>query len=113
MVKVFLRLSSEGLLRECRVKGHAESGEKGHNLICAAVTVLVRTAVRTLENRNEPGLEGEAPEPGELGFKLNSQDSEPSPRLQGITDFLLTGLLDLQEEYPEDCRVYLDRQGKE
>ena len=50
LVEIFLDLSAAGLVRHCLVRGHAAGSGKEANLVCGAVTVLVRTAARTLES---------------------------------------------------------------
>ncbi len=103
MIKIILQLSETGLITGCDVRGHAETGRKGEDLVCAAVSVLVRTAARTLEQQNDVILEGKASEPGKVGFSLVSFRPGIELWLKGLGDVLMTGILDIQDEYPESC----------
>jgi len=114
LVEIFLDLSADGLLRHCLVRGHAAGKGKGGNLVCGAVTVLVRTAARTLESCPGLALEGQAREPGDLQFSLPERfPAGLEGWISGVTDSLLTGLLDIQDEYPRECRLTINRQDKE
>lgn len=110
MINVTLVRSEEGLVLGCRAEGHAGFGKKGYDLVCAAVTVLIRTAARTMESRDRVVLEGTAPEPGLAGFRLVAFDRYDKDWLLGLGDGLMTGLLDIQEEYPGFCQVEIVRE---
>lgn len=108
MLEAELTFTSGGVLSFCRVSGHAEGVGKtgdglsdgGFNLLCAAVSVLSRTAARTLEGRPGLTLKGEAPKPGNLWFRLERWDLRDEDWLKGVGSYLLTGFKDLEEEYP-------------
>ncbi|MBI9102800.1 MAG: ribosomal-processing cysteine protease Prp [Spirochaetales bacterium] len=107
MITISLKLSAEGIVELCKVVGHAGAGKKGEDIICAAVSVLIRTAGRTMEGKEGVTLEGVAPDPGQAGFRLISFQKSEREWLKGLCDGLVTGLLDVQEEYPEFCHVDL------
>ena len=106
MIRASLDFASGGILSSCRVTGHAcfisqDEIKPGENVLCAAVSVLLRTAARTLEQHPEIRISGEAPDPGNFWFKIESWPPEQKGWLKGLSDFLVTGFSDLKEEYPE------------
>lgn len=48
---ITVEYSTYNIVRELRVAGHSGSAPKGEDLICAAVTILVRTLVAMLQRR--------------------------------------------------------------
>ena len=101
MLKILIRLDTDRVLREIRASGHAGDDAKGHNTVCAAATSLIRSACRTVTCDSEIKSMFSAPEPGQLDFSIHHYESLKSEWLKGITDYLLTGLTDLDNEYPE------------
>ena len=110
MIELRVNLYRDGCLKGFQASGHAGSGKKGEDIVCAAVTVLLRTAARLISG--EKGLEtgGEALGPGEMTFFLISMPAEYREWVKGITDFLLGGLLDLKDEFPDYLTI--DISGK-
>ena len=83
------------------VEGHAQSGKKGEDLVCAAISALTMTLEATLKVQDSI-----------ISFVLKNQEkarfhayiSPKSPlRAQAMVIFetIATGLLALAEEYPE------------
>ena len=69
--------------------------------MCAAVTVLFRTAARVLQLQPDIRIRGSAPENGTMELQI---EELPAPRRQwliGLSDFLIRGSRDLQEENPK------------
>ena len=89
------------MLREIRASGHAGDAAKGYNTVCAAASSLIRSACRTVNNDSDIESLFSAPEPGQLDFSIQKYEILKSEWLKGITDYLLTGLTDLDNEYPE------------
>ncbi|MDR2404704.1 MAG: ribosomal-processing cysteine protease Prp [Spirochaetaceae bacterium] len=104
MVRIEVVLDEEGLLVSCGVSGHAGAGPRGSDVVCAAVSVLVRAAVRTLSGREGIRVRGDAPERG--AFWLETDYSAAGrERLSAVGAFLLEGLRSVTESYPEYCRM--------
>jgi uncharacterized protein YsxB (DUF464 family) len=93
VLRIAVELSPGGLLRKFRARGHAGGAKDG--LACALATLLLRTAGRTFED-HRLNFEGEASASGAMSVVLDD-DSE---WLEGVSDFLLRGLCDLEEEFP-------------
>ena len=92
--------------------GHADFGdndgkpEKGGNIVCAAVTILLKTAVLSLSSAQKESsslkVEIRADNPGYLSAKITAFSGDDKPRLQYLLEFLTIGLMAIEAEYP-DC----------
>ncbi|MDR1893372.1 MAG: ribosomal-processing cysteine protease Prp [Spirochaetales bacterium] len=110
MIWISLGFSAEGLLEGCRLRGHAvrEAGTP-YSLICAAASVLVRTAARTLGARPGFILVGEAAEPGLLAFTVQKFPPADKDWLRGVGDTLKMGFEDLLKESPGQVKLEIDK----
>jgi len=95
-------LDESGTLRSCKADGHAGAGRMGTDIVCAAVSVLMRTAVRSLNGRKGITIRWEAPEPGFLSLEAD-YTAEGRDFLFAAGVFLTEGLASVAEEYPEHC----------
>ena len=109
-MKVEIVLDQEGLLRSCRVQGHAGAGKKGSDIVCAAVSVLTRTAVRVLSDREGIKVRGNIP--GRGNFLMEADYTEEGREFLATAGaFLYEGLLSVAEEFPENCTVNIERRN--
>jgi len=97
------RLSTQ--LCRIKVEGHGGEGIPGKDPLCAAVSFAVRTLERSLSQIS--GLKMDAVSIGEGDFSLEVHfiPSEWLERFQGITTFFLTGLGDLEIEFPKAIKL--------
>jgi uncharacterized protein YsxB (DUF464 family) len=97
-----------GFLAGFTASGHAGAGRKGEDIVCAAVTTLLRTAGKVLAG--EPGLtvDGRSPKPGVMHLALEPPPEEKKDWVRGVTATLLRGLTDLAEEYPGRLKLKID-----
>ena len=103
-------LDEAGLLRSCRVQGHAGAGKKGGDIVCAAVSVLTRTIVRVLSVRKDITIRGSIP--GEGNFYMEAEYAPESREfLAGAGVFLIEGLLSVSAEFPDNCKVIIERRN--
>jgi len=108
MIEIEAVLDSNGILKTCSASGHAGAGKTGTDIVCAAVSVLMRTAVRTLSGRKGLTVRCDAPEPGFL-FLETGYTAEGREFLSAAGVFLTEGLMSVAEEYPEHCRLTIRR----
>jgi uncharacterized protein YsxB (DUF464 family) len=112
MIEINATLDEAGLLRSCRVTGHGMAGPQGSDIVCAAVSVLTRTALRVLSGREGILVRGGAPERGVLWMEM---DYTPEGRdfLRGVGMFLQEGLASVATEYPTYCtmNIYTERRN--
>ncbi|MGI5066325.1 ribosomal-processing cysteine protease Prp [Treponema putidum] len=117
MVKIRLLSNAENCFSAFESSGHAGGSyalcgdndgkpEKGGNIVCAAVTILLKTAVLSLSSaqKESSSLKAEilADNPGYLSAKVTAFSEEDKPRLQYLLEFLTIGLMAIEAEYP-DC----------
>ena len=108
MIEIKAVLDESGTLRVCSASGHAGAGLTGNDVVCAAVSVLMRTAVRTLSGRDGITIRCDAPEPGFLFLEADyAEKGREFLFAAGI--FLLEGLASVAEEYPEYCSLSIRR----
>ena len=108
MIDIEAVLDGNGALRTCSSSGHAGAGRTGSDIVCAAVSVLMRTAVRVLSGREGITIRCDAPEPG---FMFLEADYTAAGRdfLSAAGVFLIEGLSSVAEEYPQYCKLNVRR----
>lgn len=98
MIQVLLELDEQKRLLFFEAAGHAYCGLKGHDIVCAAVTALLRTTVQALAAVQSKVT---AEQRGILSFTVVHYDESQTARLQYAAEFLWLGLSSLQREYPQ------------
>jgi uncharacterized protein YsxB (DUF464 family) len=112
MIQVDAVLDTDGVLRSCKASGHAGAGrigflgfqKKGTDIVCAAVTILMRTALDVLSGRKGITIHSDAPKPGFLCLELD-YSAEGKDFLYAIGVFLIDGLRSVAQEYPRNCNL--------
>ena len=104
MVQAELVLDEAGLLKSCRVSGHAGAGKRGNDIVCAAVSVLTRTIVHVLSGRKGITIRGDVPEQGIFWIEAE-YTSDGKDFLLAAGTFLIEGLLSVSAEFPDFCKV--------
>jgi len=110
MIQVDMVLDEAGLLKSCRVSGHAGAGKRGSDIVCAAVSVLSRTFIRVLTGREGVKLRGSIPEQGNFWVEAE-YTPEGREFLAAAGAFLIEGLLSVSAEFPDYCKVVIDRRN--
>ncbi|MDR1986531.1 MAG: ribosomal-processing cysteine protease Prp [Treponema sp.] len=111
MIGIDLALDKAGLLVACGVQGHAQAGPKGNDVVCAAVSVLTKTALRVLSVQEGIRVQGGAAR-GVFWMEL---EYTPQGRdfLFAAGMFLKEGLEAVVAEYPDHCTITIttERRG--
>ncbi|MDR3283614.1 MAG: ribosomal-processing cysteine protease Prp [Treponema sp.] len=107
MIRVILARYADGRFGWCRAEGHARYDAAGKDIVCAAVTILLRTTMETLSRTAGIVVTSDAPERGSLDFSAEAESPADVPeavkaagQLGYAVDFLQAGLLSLQTEFP-------------
>jgi uncharacterized protein YsxB (DUF464 family) len=108
MIEIKAVLDQEGILRSCEASGHAGAGKTGADIVCAAVSVLLRTAMQVLSERKGITIRGDAPEPGLLWMEADYTE-EGRVFLSSTGEFLLAGLGSVAGEFPDYCKLTIRR----
>jgi uncharacterized protein YsxB (DUF464 family) len=104
MVEVVAAVDRKGLLRTCSISGHANSGPMGQDIVCAAVSVLARTATAVLSDRDGVVFSVRSSKRGELNFKADCTEAGEA-FLYAAGVFLVEGLRSVAAEYPVNCSL--------
>lgn len=91
------------------VRGHAVREASGNSPVCAAVTILTRTVVRTLEANTALTVRFNAPEEGVLDLEVLEIPMDQQSWLKGVSDLLYRGLRDLSGDAPGEIVVNEER----
>ena len=98
----------QGLLKSCFISGHAGAGPKGDDIVCAAVSVLARTAFKVLSEKSDIMIHGENPERGKFWMEIGARSTESEYFLAAVGIFLEEGLLSVSREFPNFCTVSIE-----
>lgn len=93
------------------IKGHADSGEYGKDLICSSVSILTYTLAQNVQIKSSL-LESSQIElrEGEASICCTSQSLDGLSAVKVIFDVIVTGIGLLADDYPE--YVHLDVFGE-
>ncbi|MGP1576477.1 MAG: ribosomal-processing cysteine protease Prp [Treponema sp.] len=97
MIDIRVELDESGALCAVTASGHAGCAARGYDIVCAAVTILLRTTVSALADISP---EVQAEHRGFLHFSIHSCSQDDIPRLRYAADFLWLGISSLAAEYP-------------
>jgi len=111
VITIRVVLDDAGLLKSCDVRGHAGAGKQGHDIVCAAVSVLVRTALAVLSGREGITVRGGAPQRGEFTLEVAAQNGAGRDFLAAAGAFLIEGLESVAGEYPQNCSLTIERRN--
>ena len=106
MIEIRIALDQGGNLKSLKAEGHSMSAPKGSNIVCAAVSAQLRSAVRVLAGAPGCSTAVSAERDGFLELSVKAGNGE-NRWLTGVTDVLLAGLMETEREYPGECRLEL------
>ena len=104
LIEIEAVLEGDGTLRACRASGHAKAGKAGSDIVCAAVSVLMRTALSVLSGKNGITVRGGAPEKGQMWLEVE-YNADGKNFLYAAGLFLIEGLWSVAQEYPKNCKI--------
>ncbi len=102
MTRILLERKKSGALVSCRARGHAGYALCGTDIVCSALTVLLRTTMQVLAETDGLELKTDYPERGVLSFSVGCCSSNKLAEVclvyAGI--FLEKGFDSLKKEFP-------------
>jgi uncharacterized protein YsxB (DUF464 family) len=111
VITVVVTVGGRGNLVSAAASGHAGKGCRGEDIVCAAVTILLRTTMAVLAGSGESDdsvgtgselvIEAETAGRGSLAFRVTAYTEGNLPFLIYAAAFLREGLRSLEREYPE------------
>ena len=102
MIRVEARVDEDGLLVDFMASGHSALGPIGSDIVCAAFSILARTAYSSFSKLPGALVKGEAKAPGSLDFAVKLVPVSVKERAIGITAFLVEGISGLAREFPAE-----------
>ncbi len=107
MTEITLICEKGGMIKKCQANGHAGFSVKGSDIVCSAITVLMRTAGQLLAQNDSVKLNADITSRGNLAFcvEVLQKDSQTESYLKCIGDFLRTGFQSLQKEFPQNVKL--------
>jgi uncharacterized protein YsxB (DUF464 family) len=108
VIEIEAVLEKDGTLRACKASGHAGAGKSGTDIVCAAVSVLMRTACSILSTRKGITVRYGAPEKGQMWLEVD-YEAEGKDFLYASGVFLIEGLRSVAAEYPQNCKLSIRR----
>ncbi|MBT3275334.1 MAG: ribosomal-processing cysteine protease Prp [Spirochaetales bacterium] len=112
MITVTVTIDEDGVMQSLSARGHSSKGKAGENIVCAAATVLMRTAARLLEKDADIVISGGADDRGSLDFVVETIGEGKSGLVTAVGEFLLQGISDLQQEHPRECALKLVKRNR-
>ena len=108
MIQVLLVRSKDGLLQSCSAQGHAGFAAKGKDIVCAAVTSLLRTVLAMLEKKTSIVLDENSSDRGFLAFSVKGFCSDDESLLRYSFGFLHEGLSLIAQDYPKCIKLRVE-----
>ena len=101
-------------LTGCRLEGHSGWAESGHDIVCAAASILGCTSVNALESVCGviPEITEYNEQKGVLAFELPEMTEEENGKAQILMGALRQGLEDLTAEYPQNVTLSIIERRK-
>lgn len=108
MIRVWLRRRPDGALVGFAVRGHSGLRRSGHDIVCAAVSVLTQTVALGLERRVGVHVQVWAGD-GELVCTLpDGLSASDLGRCQDLLETMCLGLQEVAVAYPQRLQVSED-----
>lgn len=85
---------------EISLSGHANYAEAGRDIVCAGVTTLMQTMIRSIEDLTEDKIEYSI-SPGRVDIKYGNL----SEKSKTLVDSFFIGICMIAEEFPEYVRI--------
>ncbi len=101
-----IRVSIHKLNRDIRkisVRGHAESGPKGHDLVCAAVSSIATGALNALVEMQNENVSLIYQEGEDALIEVNVLES--NEQLENLLRFMIYQLKTVEDSHPKNIRI--------
>lgn len=106
MITVTLLENSRGIYKGFVCKGHAGYAERGSDIVCAAVSVLVMNTINAIETYTEDVIHVENDEKEGLIMVHFSSDLSSDAAL--LMDAMVLGLSGVGDQYKDYIRIFIE-----
>jgi uncharacterized protein len=104
VINAKIEVDASGCLKNFSVKGHSGFSEKGKDIVCASVSILVYTAYAAILGLKALKVQFND-DKEELNIKVIEAGFEVKGELKGITLFLVKGLKLLEKDYSNNIKL--------
>ncbi|SHE35140.1 hypothetical protein SAMN02746089_00115 [Caldanaerobius fijiensis DSM 17918] len=104
MIEVVINRNCDGKILDFKVTGHAGYGEYGKDIVCAAVSAVVQTALLGVKELTRAHVEKSVAE-GKIVFKIIEVSFEDRVKMDSILETMVLGLKDIAEGYGKYLKV--------
>lgn len=113
MIEVRVVIDGDACLSSLTVSGHAspDGGFAGDNVICGAVTAIVRACAEAISERSTIRATGAAALPGELRVDVQDRPAGDTDWMRGVTSVILTGVGRIARDAPNDVELIQETIG--
>ena len=101
MIRVVIERDGSGQIWGYSAQGHAGTGPRGRDIVCAAVSVLTDSAFLGLERHLRRKLTWYADE-GNIAVQLQEQ---PDSATEAIMNTVVLGLKEIEKIHPDKIRI--------
>lgn len=85
---------------EIKISGHANYAVSGSDIVCAGVTTLAQTLIKSIEDLTDDKIEYEI-SPGRVDIKYGNL----SEKSRALVDSFFIGICMIADEFPEYVRI--------
>ena len=85
---------------EIKISGHANNAVSGSDIVCAGVTALAQTLIKSIEDLTDDKIEYEI-SPGRVDIKYGNL----SEKSRALVDSFFIGICMIADEFPEYVRI--------
>lgn len=103
MIKVTFFYNDEFKIRGFELKGHAEHGEFGYDIVCSAVTSNTIAVINSLDSLQKVGFKEVHAREGFIDCIVNDKDID---RAQLLLQHLKLALDGIHKEYPKNIKIF-------
>jgi uncharacterized protein YsxB (DUF464 family) len=111
MIHIEMSFDERDLLKSCRVSGHSGAAPKGEDIVCAAVSVLIRTAYTVLSSQKELEIRASALKRGEFQMEIDNVGTDEA-FLSAVQMFLQEGFRSVAAEFPHHVKICMERKAR-
>lgn len=102
MIRSVVWRDKQERVRRFSVKGHAGAADYGHDIVCAAVSMLVTNAINSAEHLLGVHIaDDKQVQPGDVVCEIPSLQGTDDEKLQLLFEAMVFGIHQVAESYPD------------
>jgi len=101
MIRSIVWRDGQGRIRRFSLRGHADAAPHGHDIVCAAVSMLVTNAINSAEHLLGVKIADEEDvAPGDVVCEVPSLQGIDDEKLQLLFEAMVFGIQQVREQFP-------------